>query len=423
MDGPGQRRSRWRRRGPPVETTTICPRCRTAGPLRLGAGEVCGGCRSNDAWSRLGREPLVIDRDTIEEAVRRRQRDAAGRPLWQRMLVWLAPALALGVAALAGWTLVRLLSARDIGPLALLLAGMASAWKQALLAGIAAVVVGSVALVRTRRSRHFRHLGLLACHLVVIAVGGTAVALAALHGFASGSFDGEHTTMPPRSSLDLPPHLQRIVEASAVVLAPGADGDARAGALGTGVVVATDAHRAWIATCSHVAIPYVSTGAPRRPRDARAVWVQLSDGREGRAAVKWAAPPPLDVVLIELAVDRPPSPVPIALDASGLARSSAVSFVPNPYRSGWKVHHGQVIRRETHHTPAGEYDLVLTDLPVTFGDSGSGLFDARGQLVGLNTWTRIDGDLAQGVSLPTEAMRIAIEAIRTGRLDQLEHAE
>jgi hypothetical protein len=30
---------------------------------------------------------------------------------------------------------------------------------------------------------------------------------------------------------------------------------------------------------------------------------------------------------------------------------------------------------------------------------------------------------AQGISLPSEAMRAAIDAIRTGRLDQLDNAE
>jgi S1-C subfamily serine protease len=139
--------------------------------------------------------------------------------------------------------------------------------------------------------------------------------------------------------------------------------------------------------------------------------------------VVWAAPPPLDVVLLELPIDRPPPPVPLATDASELLAAASVTFVPNPLRSGWKVLRGEVLRRETHHTPAGTYDLVLTDLPVTQGDSGSGLYDARGQLVGINTWSRVGPGIAQGLSLPSEAMRAAIDAIRTGKLDQLRQEE
>ena len=67
--------------------------------------------------------------------------------------------------------------------------------------------------------------------------------------------------------------------------------------------------------------------------------------------------------------------------------------------------------------------LAFTDLPVTFGDSGSGLYDARGHLVGLNTWTRIGGDgPSQGISLPSETMRGLVDAIHDGTLDKLDAA-
>jgi S1-C subfamily serine protease len=418
-------RRRWfRRRTEAAATTTVCPRCNTAGLVRLRPGEECAACKGQDAWIQLGEGGLVIDRAMIDEAVRRRQGAAAGRPLWRRALVWIPPAVSAGLAALSAWTLVGLLSSRAIGPLAGLLAALSSAWKHALLAGLVALLVGAVALVRARRSWHFRRIPLLACHLAAITVGASALVLGTLHGLAiSRAFGGEYASMPPRERLGVPTHMERILDAAVVVLASDADGDARGGGIGSGAVVAVEAHRAWIVTCSHVAIPYVTSGAPRRARGARPVWVQLSDGREGQATVKWAAPPPLDVVLLEMAIDRPPAPVPIALDASAMTESSPVTFVPNPYRSGWSILHGQVTRRRTHHTPAGAYDLVHTDLPLTPGDSGSGLYDARGQLVGLNTWRGMGDRTAQGISLPSEAMRAAIDAIRTGRLDQLDNAE
>lgn len=420
-------RKRWFRRSAEqaaVGATKVCPRCGTAGPVRLLPGTVCSSCKAHDAWNELGGEPLVIDRAAIDEAVGRRQGEAAGEPLWRRALVWLPPALALGLAGLAAWTLIRLLSARPIGPLAALLADLSSSARHALLAGLAALVTGIVLLVRARRSRHFRRLPLIASYLVCTVAGVAAGVVGGFHAFAmSGAFGGAYTSMPAPAQLGVASHVERILAATAIVLAPDEDGDARYGGLGTGAVVATDAGRAWIVTCSHVAMPYVNPAAPRRPRDAQPVWVQLSDGREGRAAVIWAAPPPLDVVLLELPIPHPPAPVPIADDAAALERGSPVTFVPNPLRSGWKVLHGEVLRRESHDTPAGAYALVLTDLPVTHGDSGSGLYDARGQLVGLNTWTRTGGGPAQGLSLPSEAMRAAIEAIRTGTLDQLKQQE
>jgi S1-C subfamily serine protease len=150
--------------------------------------------------------------------------------------------------------------------------------------------------------------------------------------------------------------------------------------------------------------------------------VQLSDGREGQAAVRWAAPPPLDVALVELAIIDAPEPVVIAPDTSELRLSSAVTFVPNPYRTGWHVARGELVRRETHRTTAGSYDVLYTDLPVIFGDSGSGLYDAQGRLVGLNTWTRFEAGIAQGISLPSETLRVVVDAIRSGKLDNLDDA-
>jgi S1-C subfamily serine protease len=114
--------------------------------------------------------------------------------------------------------------------------------------------------------------------------------------------------------------------------------------------------------------------------------------------------------------------VAIAPDSSEVRSATSVTFVPNPYRSGWKVLHGELLKRETHHTPAGTYDLLYTDLPVTFGDSGSGLFDAHGQLVGLNTWARFGDGAPKGISLPSETMREVVDAIHKGTLDKLDEA-
>jgi S1-C subfamily serine protease len=300
---------------------------------------------------------------------------------------------------------------------------MMAAARWATVVGLATLILGVIALVRLRRNRQFRRLSILASHLVVIIVGSTALVIGALHWVAQrAGVGGQYTSMPARASLGVPSQLERIVNATVVILAPGADGDARSLAMGTGAVVASDDLRAWIVTCSHVAMPYAAVGAWRDARDAQPVWVQLSDGREGRATVRWTAPPPLDVALVELPIAHPPEPVVIAADTSGIQASASLTFVPNPYRAGWKVLHGELLRRETHHTPAGVYDLLYTDLTVTHGDSGSGLYDARGQLVGLNTWTRVGDAGPQGISLPSETMRVLVDAIRNHKLDTLDEA-
>ena len=420
-------RKRWwtgRRSAEPLATTSVCSSCKVAGPVRLYPGQVCAACEAQHAWSRLGAaDRLVIDRDSIDAAVKRRQGEAADEPLWRRLLVWATPAVTLGVAAIAGWLVLQLLSARSIGPLAALLAEMRAAARWTTVVGFATLTLGVIALVRFRRQRHFRRLSILASHLVVIIVGCTALVIGALHWVAQRNGSGfEYTSMPAREPLGVPSYVERILNATVVILAPDADGDARGVVMGTGAVVASDGTRAWIVTCSHVAMPYAAVGTWRHARDAQPVWVQLSDGREGRASVRWTAPPPLDVALVELAIAHPPEPVVIAADTSAIQASASLTFVPNPYRAGWKVLHGELLRRETHQTPAGTYDLLYTDLLVVHGDSGSGLYDARGQLVGLNTWTRVGDAGPQGISLPSETLRVLVDAIHHDKLDKIDDA-
>lgn len=392
------------------------------GPARLEPGQLCAACEAQAAWSTLGPE-LVIDRAAIAAAIRRREGEAAGEPVLRRLSAWASPVATLGLAAMAVWLTAQLGAARPIGPLRALLDDLHAATRWCALGGLGTLVAGAVALVRARRKRQYRRLAIVTSPLLAIVAGGIALGFGGLHLAAgAGEVAWRYTAMPAREPLGVASYLERIVNATAVVLAPDADGDARELAIGTGAVVAGDASRAWIVTCSHVAMPYAAVGAWRRARDAQPVWVQLADGREGKATVRWAAAPPLDVVLVELPIANPPEPVEIASDTTDLQVAARVSFVPHPYRAGWKVLDGELRRRETHHTPAGTYDLLYTDLPVTHGDSGSGLYDARGRLVGLNTWTRAGDGGAQGISLPSETLRGLVAAIRANRFDELDEA-
>jgi S1-C subfamily serine protease len=262
----------------------------------------------------------------------------------------------------------------------------------------------------------------LVSHLFAIVAGIGAMFIGGFHWYAMpSSFGGRYSSMPPKQQLGFADSstVDRIVAATVVVLAPNESGDARELAMGTGAIVGGDAHHAWIVTCSHVAMPYAAVGSWRHAKDAQPVWVQLADSRQGKAYVRWAAPPPLDIAVIEFDIDNPPPPVPIAANAGSLEVQANVMFVPNPYRDGWLVHKGHLMQKEAHTTPAGTYELLITDLPVTHGDSGSGLFDDRGQLVGLNTWTKVEGGLAHGISLPSEAMRALSNAVQSGELDRL----
>ncbi|NVB80592.1 MAG: trypsin-like peptidase domain-containing protein [Kofleriaceae bacterium] len=414
----------WRKRGSdqPVPMSRVCPSCKLVGPVRLLAGQVCASCAAQQAWAAVDNAgPLVIDREAIAEVVRRRE--GTKDPWWRGLLAWLPTLISLAAAVFAGWALVAHLSPRPLGPLRALLDDLDSAQRKAFWIGLGATIAGIVLLVRTRRRKHFRRYLFLAAPSLAIAVGATSAVIAGFTLLFSGSYGGRFNTMPPREQLGVSAQVERIISATVVVLAPDGDGDARNLAMGSGAIVGGDHTRAWIVTCSHVAMPYVSVGSRRDPKDALPVWVQLSDGREGKAYVRWSAPPPIDVAVLELPIADPPAPVPFAADASLLEAGGDVTFVPNPYRDGWLVHRGHLLRKDAHRSPAGTYSLLVTDLPVIPGDSGSGLFDAGGRLVGLNTWVKVENGLSQGISLPTEAVAALGDAIAHDRLDQLQLEE
>jgi hypothetical protein len=404
-----------------VPTSRVCPNCNVAGPKRLAPGQVCATCEAQRAWNAIGESGLKIDVQTIDEAVRRREGEAAGEPLWKKALGYAPVVFSLFVAAVTGWSLYMLLRPREIGPLKALFEELSSTERHALWLGIGTFIVGVVMIWRTRSNRSYRNPVVLVSHLLAIIAGTGAIAIAGFHMFAVGTFNIRYNTMPKRETLGIATgNVDRIINATTIVLAPGADGDARQLAMGTGAIIHGDATHAWIVTCSHVAMPYAAVGSWRHARDAQPVWVQLSDGREGKGRVSWAAPPPLDIAVIELPITNPPAPIPIAPNAGKLDPNAAVTFVPNPYRDGWLVHHGHLLRKEAHDTPAGRYELLITDLPVTHGDSGSGLFDERGQLVGLNTWTKLEDGFSHGISLPSEAMRALSDAVEQNDFNRLD---
>jgi S1-C subfamily serine protease len=390
--------------------------------VRLAPGEPCAACAADDAWVRHRDRPLVIDEAAIAVAMARRLGEADTQRWRRRLATVVVPAATVTLGAAAAWFAVAVLTPGPVGPLAELIDALVAVAGKAAVLGALAVVAGGVALWRLRRRREFRRIPLLVPHLLAVMAGLGALVIGGVQSWQLASpTTMRHLTMPPLIAPATPsPTAERVMNATAVIVAPGEAGTAAGMGIGSGAIVARDARRAWIITCSHVAMPYAAVGAVKRAADAWPVWVQLADGRGARGQVRWTAPPPLDVALVEVEIAGAPEPVLLSVDTAELTPASPVMFVPNPYRDGWTVHRGSVLRREPHRTPAGEYSLVYTDLPVIEGDSGSGLFDERGRLVGVNTWRRIGPGDPQGITLPAEAMRAITSAAVDGRLERLD---
>jgi S1-C subfamily serine protease len=286
--------------------------------------------------------------------------------------------------------------------------------------GTASVALGVSVFVTLRIGRLFRAWPLLLLAAASAATGLPAATVGVFHWMMWSDGSGwNYQSMPELPQARQSPEAERIMRATAVILAPDGDGDASGISIGAGAVIRSEAGRAWVVTCSHVAMPYAAVASWRQADRSYPVWVYLSDGRQAVGHVAWTARPPLDVALVSIEIDQPPAAVPIARDAAFMASGSSVTFTPNPFRDGWLVHSGEVLTRESHDTPAGTYSLLHTDLPVQPGDSGSGLFDSDGQLIGLNTWVKASEEGPVGISLPSEVMLALSDLIERGDLESL----
>jgi len=394
----------------------VCPRCHAHLTVRLEPGETCPDCLSTDAWQQYRGTKLVLDREALAAAVPVDQPSPPAPPRRYAL-----PAAAAIATAVCLWAALANFSSARLGPLAALQSQWVAVAKWTTLAGIATLGLAIVALVRLRRGRLFRSLPLLAMSLGATIAGALAIVIGGAFWMQTTHLFGwEHVAMPALGPVSGSPRMRAIMDATAVILAPDAHGDARDVSIGSGAVISSVGDRTWIVTCSHVAMPYASTAAFRNAATAQPVWVYFSDGRHAEGRVSWVAQPPLDVAIVSVRIPAPPTPVPISPDAGAVGASAAVCFVPNPFRNGWLSRHGKVLKREPHSTPAGDYSLFLTNLPVQPGDSGTGLFDSRGHLVGLNFYLRTDNGKPQVISLPAETMDRVMHLIRDDALERLD---
>jgi S1-C subfamily serine protease len=399
---------------------TRCPRCGATLVVRLRAGEVCPDCASAEAWERYGRPGgrLVVDEASIAEALSSR----AGKP--RRSWIHAVPGLlALALSATAANAVAHLFAHRKLGPLGPLLEENGSISRTALSLGAVSLVAGIAAVVWQRRRPLVRFWPLTWCAGIATAAGGLVAILGGvmMQRTSAALESWQYRSVPPRDAARATlGEIDRIMDATVVLLAPDADGDGRWPTIGTGCVLQSDSERAWIATCSHVAMPYAATAAVRRPSESQPVWACFADGRDAEGRVCWTGEPPLDVALVVVEIPNPPPPVRASPDAGDVRVGSEVLFVPNPLRDGWLLHRGRVSDRRAHLTPAGRFSLMITSLPVVPGDSGSGLFDAQYRLVGLNTWRALGTNGPAGISLPSETIRTILDLIERGELRSLE---
>jgi S1-C subfamily serine protease len=189
-------------------------------------------------------------------------------------------------------------------------------------------------------------------------------------------------------------------------------------AQGSGFVVSEDGY---VLTNSHVITTAGEAGA-EAPESAGTVYVQFRDGERVPAeVVGWDVYD--DVGLLKLdPADHPVSPVPLG-DSGDVVVGEPVAVIGSPFGEDSSLSVGVVsaTQRSISSLTSGYnlVDAIQTDAPINRGNSGGPMFNARGQVIGINAQIRSESGTAEGVgfAIPINAARRSMEQlIESGRV-------
>jgi len=182
------------------------------------------------------------------------------------------------------------------------------------------------------------------------------------------------------------------------------------GAQGSGFVVSD---RGYILTSAHV---ISNAGDAAKTTEANRVFIGFRDGDRVKAEITgWDVYD--DVALLRVAPDAHAlSPVPLG-DSSRVRAGDPVAAMGSPFGNEDSIAVGVVsaVRRSILSLTSTYkvVDAIQIDAPITHGNSGGPLFDARGRVIGINAQIRTDSGTAEGVgfAIPINAAQRSMQQL------------
>jgi 2-alkenal reductase len=176
--------------------------------------------------------------------------------------------------------------------------------------------------------------------------------------------------------------------------------------------------RGYILTNSHVITTAGEEGTAvgEEPEIAETVYVQYRDGERVPAEiVGWDPFDDVGVVKVDPR-DHPVSPVPLG-DSRGVVVGEPVAAIGSPFGQESSLSVGVVSATERSiDSLTSAYslpDAIQTDAPINRGNSGGPLFNAGGEVIGINAQIRTDSGNAEGVgfAVPINAAKRSMEQL------------
>lgn len=243
---------------------------------------------------------------------------------------------------------------------------------------IPAVVVGSIALAgivgnRGRKGTIWAVLGLT---LGLLSTAGWIVFLA-LHYWNKGGGQLPRRLEGHASLEGAPPEVRGALERNVLVTLTGR--------LGSGIVIGEDTSRYLVLTNRHVVDASFESSPDSAFRDPGGVEVHYHNGVTTSAIVEWVAPHAVDLVRLSCRKEGV-TIAPASLDpAKTLRIGDEVFAVGNPEGLDWTYTRGYVSAFRTTPQSGFTVELIQTQTPLNPGNSGGGLYDTTGTLIGVNT--------------------------------------
>ncbi len=177
-----------------------------------------------------------------------------------------------------------------------------------------------------------------------------------------------------------PPHIQQAMRANVRLIVANR-------MLGSGIVVEMKDNVVKILTNRHVIDEVFanSKGTQETPLDAMpTVNVTYVTGAEEPGKVVWVAPNRIDLAVVRAFCQE--SGV-VAAKGSGTAVVGEPVFaVGNPVGLGWTLTRGTVSALRPHEVGSITIPVIQTDAAITNGNSGGGLYNGKGELIGINNF-------------------------------------
>lgn len=274
-----------------------------------------------------------------------------------------------------------------------------------LVTGLIAIVVGCIALVLHSSNRKGAGLAVAGILIGLLDVVGWAIGLHHFLGENHSFVAFQELSAPDFDTLEeLPEHLSRAMRANVVVKSSA--GFARQG-MGSGVILRIRDGLAWIVTNRHVIDHDYSDSTDSAPEDLSSlsdISIQTVGELMVSADIEWVAPHGVDLAIVSARLD-PRDIVEAHWDIDAHPRiGDDVFAIGNPHGLGWTHSAGQLsqVRRRSH--GVFPYRILQSTAALNPGNSGGGLYDQQGRLIGINTLTgdkRFAEGLGFSISLPT----------------------